>query len=119
MTSKLRRRTILAGGAAAALAARLPKPAIAENRLVKIGLLTVKTGPLAQGGFQMEQGVAVFLKHSGNKLAGRPAELLVADTGGNPAGTKTKAQELIERDKVDMIFGPLDQLLRFRLRTGR
>jgi len=26
-------------------------PAIAENRPVKIGLLTVKTGPLAQGGF--------------------------------------------------------------------
>src|ERR1041384_1316250 len=106
MTSKLRRRTILTGSAAAALAARLPKPAVAENRPVKIGLLTVKTGPLAQGGFQMEQGVAVFLKHSGNKLAGRPAELLVADTGGNPAGTKTKAQELIERDKVDLIFGP-------------
>ena len=30
-----------------------------------------------------------------------------ADTGGNPAGTKTKAQELIERDKVDAILGPL------------
>ena len=107
MTSKLRRRTILAGGAATAFSARLPKAAIAEDRPVKIGLLTVKTGPLAQGGFQMEQGVALFLKHSGNKLAGRPAEQLVADTGGNPAGTKTKAQELIERDKVDMIFGPL------------
>jgi len=33
-------------------------------------------------------------------------ELLVADTGGNPAGAKTKAQELIERDNVDLIFGP-------------
>jgi len=31
----------------------------------------------------------------------------VADTGGNPAGTKTKTQELVERDQVDMIFGPL------------
>src|SRR5579863_9425970 len=82
-------------------------PAIAEDRPVKIGLLTVKTGPLAQGGFQMEQGVSLFLKHRGNKLAGRPAKLIVADTGGNPAGTKTKAQELIERDQVDMIFGPL------------
>ena len=82
-------------------------PAIAEDRPVKIGLLTVKTGPLAQGGFQMEQGVTLFLKDRGNKLAGRPAELIVADTGGNPAGTKTKAQELIERDRVDMIFGPL------------
>ena len=32
---------------------------------------------------------------------------MIGDTGGNPAGTKTKAQELIERDNVDMIFGPL------------
>jgi len=40
---------------------------------VKIGLLTVKTGPLAQGGLQMEQGINLFLKHRGNKLAGRKA----------------------------------------------
>ena len=40
-------------------------------------------------------------------LAGRKVELIVADTGGNPAGAKTKAQELIERDKVDVILGPL------------
>src|SRR5437660_5516810 len=86
-------------GAAGALATALPLPGIAENRPVKIGLLTVKTGPLAQGGFQMEQGTALFLKHTGNKLAGRPAELIVADTGGNPAGTRTKTQELIERDQ--------------------
>jgi branched-chain amino acid transport system substrate-binding protein len=104
MPAMLTRRQL---GIGAALATALPMPGIAENRPVKIGLLTVKTGPLAQGGFQMEQGTALFLKHSGNKLAGRPAELIVADTGGNPAGTKTKAQELIERDQVDMIFGPL------------
>src|SRR5207247_11376591 len=37
----------------------------------------------------------------------REGELVVADTGGNPAGTKTKTQELTERDNVDMILGPL------------
>jgi branched-chain amino acid transport system substrate-binding protein len=82
-------------------------PALAQARPIKIGLLTVKTGPLAQGGIQMEQGTRLFLKNSGDKLAGRATELVVADTGGNPAGAKTKAQELIERDNVDMIFGPL------------
>ena len=55
----------------------------------------------------MEQGTNLFLKDRNNMLAGRKVELLVGDTGGNPAGTKTKAQELIERDNVDMIFGPL------------
>ena len=104
MRAKLRRRTFLAGTAAAAA---LPMPAIAQNKPIRIGLLTVKTGPLAQGGIQMEQGINLFLKDRDNMLAGRKVELLVGDTGGNPAGTKTKAQELIERDNVDMIFGPL------------
>src|SRR5258707_13752962 len=103
MNVRLDRRAFLAGSAAAAA---LPMPAIAQNKPVRIGLLTVKTGPLAQGGIQMEQGVTLFLKDRNNKIAGRPVELRIGDTGGTPAGTKTKAQELIERDQVDMIFGP-------------
>jgi branched-chain amino acid transport system substrate-binding protein len=104
MTVRLTRRAFLASTAGAAT---LPMPAIAQNKPIRIGLLTVKTGPLAQGGIQMEQGAALFFKDRNNKMAGRPMELVSADTGGNPAGAKTKAQELIERDQVDMIFGPL------------
>jgi branched-chain amino acid transport system substrate-binding protein len=109
MSRKLNRRTFLAGAAAGTAASRLtfPAPAIAQAAPFKIGLLTVKTGPLAQGGIQMEQGIAALLKEKGNALAGRKVELLVADTGGNPAGAKTKAQEVIERDKVNVILGPL------------
>jgi branched-chain amino acid transport system substrate-binding protein len=107
MTLRVRRRAFIAGSAATALAGPLPMPAIGREKPIRIGLLTVKTGPLAQGGIQMEQGITLFLKHRNNKLAGRAAELIVADTGGNPAGAKTKAQELIERDNVDMILGPL------------
>ena len=107
MHTGVTRRRVLAGSGAAVAMSGLPLPGLAEDRPVKIGLLTVKTGPLAQGGIQMEQGTTLFLKHSGNKLAGRAVELIVADTGGTPAGTKTKAQELIERDRVDMICGPL------------
>jgi len=101
------RRRVLAAGAAAAFGAHLPRPAIGQEKPIRIGLLTVKSGPLAQGGIQMEQGTALFLKHRGNRLAGRAVDLIVADTGGNPAGTKAKAQELIERDRVDFIMGPL------------
>jgi branched-chain amino acid transport system substrate-binding protein len=107
MTLATGRRGMFTGSAAAALAASLPLPALGQAKPVKIGLLTVKTGPLAQGGIQMEQGISLFLKHRGNRLAGRTAELIIADTGGNPAGARTKAQELIERDQVDLIVGPL------------
>jgi len=104
MALKLTRRRFLIGtGAVAAM----PAPAFAQQKPVKIGLLTVKTGPLAAGGIQMEQGTTRFLKDRNYTLAGRKVELVVADTGGNPAGTKTKTQELVERDGVDMIFGPL------------
>ncbi len=107
MTVTLSRRTFLAGAAAVPVAAGLPFPAIAQGKPVRIGLLTVKTGPLAAGGIQMEQGTTRFMKDRNYTLAGRKVEVVVADTGGNPAGTKTKTQELVERDNVDMIFGPL------------
>ena len=67
----------------------------------------MKTGPLAQGGIQMEQGVLTYLKETNYTMGGRKVDFVSADTGGNPAGTKTKAQELVERDKVDVILGPL------------
>src|SRR5258707_13373022 len=105
MARKLSRRAFAAG--AVATASFRFAPAIAQAAPFRIGLLTVKTGPLAQGGIQMEQGIASFLKEKSNTPAGRKIEFISADTGGNPAGAKTKAQELIERDTVDFIVGPL------------
>jgi branched-chain amino acid transport system substrate-binding protein len=105
MARKLSRRTFAAG--AAATASFRFAPAIAQAAPFRIGLLTVKTGPLAQGGIQMEQGIASFLKEKSNTLARRKIEFISADTGGNPAGAKTKAQELVERNKVNVILGPL------------
>src|SRR5499433_2362575 len=103
----IKRRTVLKGFVAAGAAIYAPAVLRAQGAAFKIGLLTVKTGPLAQGGIQMEQGVATFLKQKNSMLGGRKIEFISADTGGNPAGAKTKSQELIERDKVDVIFGPL------------
>jgi branched-chain amino acid transport system substrate-binding protein len=48
-----------------------------------------------------------LLKEKNSTLAGRKIDFISADTGGNPAGAKTKAQELIERDHVNVILGPL------------
>src|SRR5271166_4869922 len=107
MSRKVSRRTLLAGTGAAAALGCFPAPAIAQTPPIKIGLLTLKVGPLAQGGIQMEQGVLTFLKETNYTIAGRKVDFISADTGGAPAGAKTKAQELVERDKVDLILGPL------------
>jgi len=109
MSRKFTRRKFMAATATGAALAtfKFPTPAVAQAAPFKLGLLTVKTGPLAQGGIQMEQGIVTYLKEKNYTRAGRKVEFISADTGGNPAGTKTKAQELIERDKVDAILGPL------------
>jgi branched-chain amino acid transport system substrate-binding protein len=104
----IHRRHVLKGLAGAGVGlATLKAPYVHAQAPFKVGLLTVKTGPLAQGGIQMEQGIATFLKEKNNTLSGRKIDFISADTGGNPAGAKTKAQELIERDKVNVILGPL------------
>jgi branched-chain amino acid transport system substrate-binding protein len=105
-TSRVDRRKFLAGTTAAGLSG-LAKPAIAQQPPVKIGLMTVKTGGLAAGGVHLEEGISCFLKDKYFTLAGRKIDLVVADTAGVPATAKTKAIELVERDKVDLIMGPL------------
>src|SRR5215475_1683331 len=98
------------GGIAGAGIAHLtaPRRALAESsEPIRVGLLAAKTGPLASGGIDMELALTMFLKEHDNTLAGRKIELIVADTAGVPATARTKAQELVEKNDVHCIIGPL------------
>src|SRR5216683_633597 len=103
------RRTVVKGALAAGVASQVLKvpAAVAQAAPLRVGFLTIKTGPLASGGLQMEQGLTVFFKERNNALAGRPVELHTADTAGNPAQARTKTQELVERLNVAVLIGPL------------
>ena len=89
------RRTVIKGALAAGVASQVLKvpAAPAQAAPIRVGFLTVKTGPLASGGLQMEQGLLTFLKDRKNMLGNRPVELTTADTTGNPAVCRTKMQE--------------------------
>jgi branched-chain amino acid transport system substrate-binding protein len=98
------------GGIAGAGVASMASPHFLlaqSNDPIRVGLLAVKTGPLASGGIDMDIALTMFLKERDNTLAGRKVELIVADTAGVPATARTKAQELIEKDKVHCLIGPL------------
>ena len=98
--------TTLAGAGVASLAA--PNLSFAQGSgPVRVGLLAAKTGPLASGGIDMELALTMFLKDRDYTLAGRKVDLIVADTAGVPATARTKAQELVEKDNVHCIIGPL------------
>jgi branched-chain amino acid transport system substrate-binding protein len=108
----LHRRTVVKGLGAAALAGvaspiGAPWIARAQTGPMRVGFLTVKTGPLASGGLQMEQGLTLYLKERNNMLAGRPVQLFTGDSAGAPAVARTKMQELVERDNISCLIGPL------------
>ena len=104
-----RRRLVQAAGAVGALtAAGAPVISQAQSKeAMRVGLITVKTGPLASGGIDMERALVMYLKERNNTLAGRKIDLIVADSGGVPATARTKTQELVEKNKVHMLIGPL------------
>ncbi len=104
--SGVSRRTLLKAGAAISM---LPAPRVfaQSSEPLKVGFLTVLTGPLAAGGKQQEEGAALFLKERNGMIAGRKIELITQDTAGNPALAKTKTQELVERHNVPVMIGPL------------
>jgi branched-chain amino acid transport system substrate-binding protein len=104
-----RRKFIQATGAGLGVSA-LGFPAIvrAQSDPIRLGLLTVKTGPLASGGLDMERALVMYLRERNDTLAGRKIELIVADTAGSPATARTKTQELVEKNRVHALTGPLD-----------
>src|SRR5882672_5682476 len=90
----------------AALAA-LSSGAFAQSENLRVGFLTVRTGPLAAGGRQMEEGINLLLKERNYAFAGRKVDLIFADTAGQPALAKTKPHVLAERYKHHVIIWPL------------
>ena len=84
-----------------------PDVARAADGPIRIGLLTVKTGPLASGGIDMERALTMFLNDRGGMMSGRKVELMTADTAGVPATARTKAQEMVEKNNVHCLIGPL------------
>jgi branched-chain amino acid transport system substrate-binding protein len=103
------RRQFVSGAAGAGLASMTASNIVlAQNsEPIRIGMLAAKTGPLASGGIDMELAMTMFLKERDNTIAGRKVDLIVADTTGSPATARAKAQELIEKNNVHCIIGPL------------
>jgi branched-chain amino acid transport system substrate-binding protein len=103
------RRGFVAGVAGIGLASAVGPRAgrAADGGPIRIGLLTVKTGPLASGGIDMERALVMYLKERDNTLLGRKVELIVSDTAGVPATARAKIQELVEKNNVHCLIGPL------------
>lgn len=91
----------LLGAAAAAL---MLGSAVAQP--VKVGIIGPFSGPFAHYGALFKAGAEAYVAQQGGKLAGKDIEFIYRDEGGpNPANTRTLAQELVVKDKVDYLGG--------------
>src|SRR6266481_3790416 len=74
---------------------------------IKIGMPLALTGPLGSVGQQLKRGGEAWAKvqNANGGLIGRPIQLLIEDTAGNPADAVRKAQEMVERDGCNIFTG--------------
>ena len=73
---------------------------------VKIGVVAEFSGPFADYGTQIVNGMKTYLKLNGDTFGGRKIEIIQRDTtGAAPDIAKRLAQELITRDSVDILAG--------------
>jgi len=87
------------------LAAILPLCVAAQNT-VKIAMIAEFTGPFADYGTQIYNGVKTYLKMHGDTFGGKKVEFVVKDTtGAAPDLAKRLAQDAVTQDKVDILAG--------------
>jgi branched-chain amino acid transport system substrate-binding protein len=73
---------------------------------IKIGFITSYSGLNGNLGPYMERAVRLYLKQHEKELGGVKVELITRDdTGPNPDKARQLAQELVVRDKVNLIAG--------------
>ncbi len=91
------------GGLAAALL--VASPVFAQDT-IKIGLILPYSGQFADTATQMDNAIKLYVKQHGDTVAGKKLEFVRKDTGGiAPEVAKRLAQELVVRDKVDILAG--------------
>ena len=77
----------------------------AAEETVKVGLILPMTGPLTTTGKQVEAGARFYMQQNGASVAGNRIELVLRDDGGVADNSKRIAQELLAREKVNILAG--------------
>jgi branched-chain amino acid transport system substrate-binding protein len=76
------------------------------QQTVKIGVILPFSGQFADTGVQLDDGIKLYIQQHGDTVAGKKIEVIRKDVGGiAPEVAKRLAQELVVRDKVDILAG--------------
>lgn len=93
-------------GLVGAVAAMFAATGSFAQQPVKIGLILPYSGQFADTATQMDNAIKLYVKQHGDSAGGRKIEIIRKDSGGiAPDVAKRLAQELVVRDKVDVLTG--------------
>src|SRR5215208_2544498 len=74
---------------------------------IKIGVLVSYSGMTSTGGQQTDAAIKLFQQKYGDAPGGKKIEFVRRDTTGpNPEVAKRLVQEVVTRDKVQILIGP-------------
>jgi branched-chain amino acid transport system substrate-binding protein len=79
--------------------------AAAGQEVIKIGLILPMTGPFTTTGKQVEAGARFYMQQNGATAGNKTVEIILRDDGGVADNSKRIAQELLVRDKVNILAG--------------
>jgi len=74
---------------------------------IKIGVVSVLTGPQAALGQQIRDGFQLAVDQNGGKLGGLPVQITVIDDELKPDVAVGKVRSFVEGGKVDFVVGPV------------
>lgn len=100
------RRHFLAAAGAGALSVGMPRRPLAAAKTVKVGISLSMSGPTASIGERVWRGASLYHKLNRDKLPGSVAiDVIIRDDAGSSDNVKRIAQELIVRDRVQILGG--------------
>jgi branched-chain amino acid transport system substrate-binding protein len=85
------------------ICAALPSPSQAAE--LRLGFIAPMTGPFAQVGKDMVDGLQMYLDENKSDFAGASVKVVVEDDQAKPDTGVTKARKLVLQDKVQMFIG--------------
>ena len=105
-----RARSRLAGGLAVGLAVGLMASAGHAQEPIKVGLVAALSGGSAKSGEGITRGLTIAIDeiNAAGGILGRKLVLVRRDDESNPAKGQVAARELVDQEKVAVMFGGID-----------
>ncbi|GBD21128.1 Aliphatic amidase expression-regulating protein [bacterium HR28] len=72
---------------------------------MRIGVLLTLSGPASPNGEANLRGIQLAFKQAGNAIGGRPFELIIEDSAGQPDQALAKVRQLVEQRKIHLLLG--------------